>query len=76
MDETGEDYTEMMCISCGEWIDKDLMICSFCDYHYHYVRKLTYHKQQPTPQKQASSPLLKNHVLCRLRNTRANPVNS
>ena len=39
MDETGEDYTEMMCISCGEYLDKDFMICPFCDYHYRYIKR-------------------------------------
>ena len=34
MDETGEDYTEMMCIRCGEYIDKDLLVCPLCNYHY------------------------------------------
>jgi len=50
MDETGEDYTEMMCISCGKYMDKDLMVCPFCDHHYHVISKRTYHKQIPTPQ--------------------------
>jgi len=49
MDETGEDYTEMMCIGCGKYIDKDLMVCPFCDHHYHVISKRTYHKQIPTP---------------------------
>ena len=49
MDEMGEDYTEMMCISCGEYTDKDLMVCPFCDHHYHVISKRTYHKQPPTP---------------------------
>jgi len=49
MDEIGEDYTEMMCISCGEYIGKDLMVCPFCVHHYHVISKRTYHKQLPTP---------------------------
>ena len=30
VDETGEDYTEMMCIKCGEYMDKELLECSLC----------------------------------------------
>ena len=59
MDETGEDYTEMMCISCGKYIDKDLFVCLFCDHHYHYVRKRIFTNAYRTP-----PPLLKNCVSC------------
>jgi len=42
MDETGEDYTEMMCIKCGVYIDKDLLVCPLCDYHYTVIRHPCY----------------------------------
>jgi len=34
MDETGEDYTEMMCIKCGKYIDKELLECLLCGFIY------------------------------------------
>ena len=42
MDETGEDYTEMMCISCGNYIDNGLLVCPLCDYNYTVIHRLSY----------------------------------
>ena len=42
MSEIGEDYTEMVCICCGKWIDKNLMECYICNYSY---AKCRYHSK-------------------------------
>jgi len=61
MDETGEDYTEMMCIRCGKYMDKDLFECPFCDYHYPVIKK--YRPRTPTPhfEKSCFVPILETY---------------